>query len=296
VNSTTGYSVTTRITPLEVVKPASCPWGYNYNLRIGYDISFSGENIPSGLYTMQARISCGSQELFFDLPNGAASGEIITSANPWRGESDCATATPASLNCRNVVIEIEGVGITARNVNCSATLLPITLVAFDATLVTQGVVLRWTTAMERDNDYFTVERSTDGLAFSEVLRMSSAGNAEAVQHYEVTDPSPFEGTIYYRLRQTDLDGTTTWSDVVPVRSRNSSSTSVHPNPVEDHEMQLSGELTTGYATILDATGALVFSGKVNGRIPVAELRPGTYALHLLDVEGRHASTTKFIKQ
>ena len=49
VNSTTGYSVTTVISPLEVVRPSSCPWGYNYNLRIRYDISMSGENIPSGL-------------------------------------------------------------------------------------------------------------------------------------------------------------------------------------------------------------------------------------------------------
>lgn len=296
VNSTTGYSVTTRLTPLEVIKPASCPWGYNYNLRIGYDISFSGNNIPSGLYTMQARISCGSQQLFFDLPNGAASGEVITTADPWRGQSDCATATPASLNCRNVVIEIEGVGISARNVNCSATLLPITLVSFDANSTAQGVVLSWTTAMERDNDYFTVERSADGVVYEEVLRIPSAGNAQAVQHYAATDPTPFDGTVYYRLRQTDLDGTTTYSDVVPVRARGSASTMVHPNPVEQGDLRLSGDLTTGYATIMDGTGAVVFNDLVNGRVPVARLAAGTYALHLLDKEGRSASTTKFIKQ
>jgi len=296
VNSTTGYSVTTVISPLEVVRPSSCPWGYNYNLRIRYDISMSGENIPSGLYTMQARISCGSQQLFFDLPNGPGSGELVTSANPWRGVNDCATATPSSLDCRNVVLEIEGLGISAQQVSCNAALLPITLTSFNATLTTHGVLLDWSTAMERDNDYFSVERSEDGLVFSEVTRVPSAGASEAVQHYEAKDPTPFEGTVYYRLRQTDLDGTSTLSHVVPVLSRGRTSTSVHPNPVTESEIQLTGELITGNATILDGTGSVVFSGTVEGRIPVEGLRPGAYALHLLDSDGRSASITKFIKQ
>ncbi|MBL7985424.1 MAG: hypothetical protein JNM91_10520, partial [Flavobacteriales bacterium] len=95
--------------------------------------------------------------------------------------------------------------------------LPIELLSFQARPDGKEVRLDWSTATERDNDYFTVERSADGSQFEEVFRQPGAGNSASVLHYWGMDPWPLSGLSYYRLRQTDLDNTSTTSDVVSVR-------------------------------------------------------------------------------
>ena len=112
--------------------------------------------------------------------------------------------------------------------------LPIVLIAFDATVESQSVVLTWATASEESNDYFTVERSTDGEQFESVKDIKGKGTSLQETQYSTLDPSPIIGRSYYRLRQTDFDGTHSFSNVVRVdfepdiRPR----LVVYPNPVE----------------------------------------------------------------
>ncbi len=94
------------------------------------------------------------------------------------------------------------------SVPCSITTLPVTLLYFRA-FADDGVVrLDWATASERNNDYYSIERSVDGLGFTEVLRVHSLGNSQQQTIYDAIDSDPLLGTSYYRLRQTDTDGTT----------------------------------------------------------------------------------------
>lgn len=94
--------------------------------------------------------------------------------------------------------------------------LPIELLHFDAVNKGSAVHCAWATASERDNDHFTVERSANGTDFTEVGRVQAAGNSSSVIDYGLLDPAPFSGLSYYRLRQTDIDGTNSLSQVVPV--------------------------------------------------------------------------------
>lgn len=94
--------------------------------------------------------------------------------------------------------------------------LPIELLHFDAVRKGSVVQCAWTTASERDNDHFTVERSANGTDFTEVGRVQAAGTSSSLIDYGLLDPMPFSGLSYYRLRQTDMDGTSSLSQVVPV--------------------------------------------------------------------------------
>lgn len=94
--------------------------------------------------------------------------------------------------------------------------LPIQLLAFDAQAEGAVVECTWTTATERDNDHFTVERGTDDLAFDPIGTVPGAGNSSGMLHYGFTDARPLQGLAYYRLRQTDRDGHSTVSNAVPV--------------------------------------------------------------------------------
>ncbi len=98
--------------------------------------------------------------------------------------------------------------------------LPINLLSFTAQLQAEGVDLKWVTSSEVNNDYFTVERGQDGRNFVEVGRVAGAGNSNVERHYSFLDAEMPQATTYYRLRQTDYDGTTTVSKTIQLTPAN----------------------------------------------------------------------------
>jgi hypothetical protein len=70
---------------------------------------------------------------------------------------------------------------------------------------------------ETNNAYFAVERSTDGVQFTEILRLDGAGNTTGPVAYREHDDTPPFGTVYYRIRQTDTDGHAEASKAVAVQ-------------------------------------------------------------------------------
>lgn len=121
---------------------------------------------------------------------------------------------------------------TLANATGGSNALPIELVSFVAESREKDVELRWTTATEINNDFFTVERSRDGLHFEAVAQTAGAGNTTTLQHYKAYDLAPLNGTSFYRLRQTDFDGRSTTSDVVTVYRKGNTDFSVYPNPID----------------------------------------------------------------
>ena len=104
-----------------------------------------------------------------------------------------------------------------KNEGCTPiTALPIELVDFKAKYNGSYVALDWTTSSEINNNFFTLLRSLDAEKFEEIAKVSGAGNSNSLIHYQSKDENPLNGTIYYQLRQTDFDGKTSLSDVVPV--------------------------------------------------------------------------------
>ncbi len=94
--------------------------------------------------------------------------------------------------------------------------LPVTLVHFSAQRQCADGLLTWTTASEVRNAYFEVQRSADGVSFRALGRIGGAGTTSQSHRYQFTDVDPARyaaGTVYYRLRQVDTDGTSTYSPV-----------------------------------------------------------------------------------
>jgi hypothetical protein len=79
------------------------------------------------------------------------------------------------------------------------------------------VKLDWATASELHNDYFTVERSMDGLNWENIIQIAGAGTSTNRNDYSEVDTRPIEGLSYYRLKQTDFDGQFTYSHAVSVQ-------------------------------------------------------------------------------
>jgi len=84
--------------------------------------------------------------------------------------------------------------------------LPVQLLSFDVKQKDDAVVITWSTAAELNNNYFSVERSTDAANFTEIKQVKGAGNSNTTLEYTINDDNPLAGTSYYRLKQTDFDG------------------------------------------------------------------------------------------
>lgn len=118
-------------------------------------------------------------------------------------------------------------------ITASAT-LPISLVSFDALIIKDQVRISWKTATERNNDYFSIERSQNGKEWEEISTVSGAGNSKVIQNYSMHDIDPLSGTSYYRLKQTDYSGSFNYSDIVTVTyfaDAKADNVVIYPNPV-----------------------------------------------------------------
>ncbi|WP_157974379.1 T9SS type A sorting domain-containing protein [Lewinella sp. IMCC34183] len=125
--------------------------------------------------------------------------------------------------------------------------LPVELLYFTAVPERTSVTLRWRTASEANNDRFIVERSADGHPFTAIGTVRGQGNSQVAVDYSFVDASPITGTTYYRLRQIDLDGTESFSQVVAVAAAGAATTlqlQTYPNP-----------FTTTIAVAVTAPGA-----------------------------------------
>ena len=146
--------------------------------------------------------------------------------------------------------------------------LPIELLDFQAIAnQMKQVDLYWATATEINNDYFTIERSRDGFDFEAIEEVDGAGTTfHKSKRIEPLIKIPFIGTSYYRLKQTDFDGTFSYSDikVVNIEWNNQNDFAVYPNPMNSILNIVNKGKTKSKITIeiYDAVGHLKYSEKL----------------------------------
>jgi hypothetical protein len=99
---------------------------------------------------------------------------------------------------------------------------------FDAISDGKKVIVNWTTEGEQTSDYFTVEKSKDGIHFYTALMIKSAGNLTNVFEYTDIDYSPFSGISYYRLRQNNYFGEFSYSSISVVNCQLSKDGTIAP--------------------------------------------------------------------
>lgn len=153
--------------------------------------------------------------------------------------------------------EIVTFSVTSTGCVDCANPLPIELLEFNAIPLKSVVHLNWITASEINNDYFTIERSVDGVDFEPYAIMHGAGNSASLQYYSLVDTNPVNGLSYYRLKQTDFDGAFDYSDIKSVFFREELDLTLYPNPANS-AFELRGKhLDESVIKIVDALGQTV---------------------------------------
>jgi len=167
--------------------------------------------------------------------------------------------------------------------------LPVELIDFTARLREDMVQLDWQTATEINNDYFSIERSTDGRIFEEIDQVDGADNSQLMQAYQFIDKNPpASKNVYYRLRQVDHGGAYEYSAIKSVQMEiGSHSINIQPNPMTDQASILFGaELREEVSLSVYNTNGHLLKEMVIPRnsttfpLPVSELPEGYYLLNL----------------
>jgi len=112
--------------------------------------------------------------------------------------------------------------------------LSVELLSFVANQDMEKIQLDWSTASESNSDSFTVQRSADGILFDDVTTVPGAGNSQAKLAYTAMDYNPYTGISYYRLKQSDFDHNSSFSNVVPVNFDKQVVFAIYPNPFSSY--------------------------------------------------------------
>lgn len=176
--------------------------------------------------------------------------------------------------------------------------LPVELMYFKAKLSGNEVFLNWATAAEKNNDYFTVERSSDGKNFAAIATVKGAGNSTSMSKYSHIDKYPLAGVSYYRLRQTDYDGAFEIFNIEVIKTTAASAAttgfeikSAYPNPFSSRfsvKVQ-SEELASAELQLLRQDGTILRREQVEltegeseyGFSNLDEISPGVYIVRIL---------------
>lgn len=158
----------------------------------------------------------------------------------------------------------------------------------------QDVVLRWAIGFAQNHSHFEVLRSDDGIRFEKIGVVYTQPDNNNSTPYYFTDEEPLNGIAYYRLRQVDIDGKYTFSNVVHVRF-NSPEIVVSPNPSQGTVFIKAAQMPD-YYILTDHLGRQVQSGKpgADGRLSFENVPPGTCFLQLFYEDGNAAQVQKLI--
>ena len=244
--------------PIDGTQPAANPT-YTANNQVVYVGSNSGSVVIKGLD--------GTKDYEFQMWEYSGSGD--------------ATATDYGINYKTDVLP--------QRTRTNTTEFPIELLSFTAKNDNGNVLINWATATEIDNDFFEIERSTDAENFEVIANVPGAGYSNEVLNYSIQDNDALEGTVYYRLKQTDFNGEFTYSYVLPVQIGVKNELQISNIINTDNSISFIYNNNQGGNTLVelyDMSGRVVKSQQVSGdasqkvRMNMRGMSRGIYVLHL----------------
>lgn len=177
--------------------------------------------------------------------------------------------------------------------------LPVNFTSFTAVAQQDQSLLKWQTAQEQNSREFIVERSVDGLSYSEIGSVDAAGNSSSPSNYSFVDAAPVTGKNYYRLKETDLDNKFMYSDIRIVNFL----------AITDGEQKLVWFQTGDKAvevdlrqgnnetyTVSDISGRMIQQGQLSsGKLTISQVPGGLYFVKVITTTGKQLDTRVIVK-
>lgn len=260
----------------------STPGTMAIDLTAGSDVDFALWGPYANLATAQA--NCLTYPAPLDCSYSSSATEQMNISAVTTGQVYAVLVTNYASVIQSITLN-QATGATATT-NCS--ILPIELVSFKGKNDGLQNTLEWITASEKNNDYFTIEKSGDAINFEQLAVVAGAGNSTSTLNYSAYDDKPFDIT-YYRLKQTNYDKTFKYSGTISIdRTKDEERISnVYPNPTKEDinfdvftktKSNLLVEVINNKGEQVYKESQLVDEGNTSLKISMNDYRNGVYLL------------------
>ncbi len=257
--------------------------GATLTIGMSGNITVTTGNVVNQGLLIFAPVSCASINGGGDFHNSGVASTVIGVGAVWVGGVLINDGYwDSNVNwCAN---STGGAGsLPPKNCTTSCGPLPVIVAGFTASLdENQKVNLNWEVSLEFNNDFYTIERSTDGNNFEYVTKVDATGASQ----YEATDEFPVTGNVFYRLSQTDLNGSSVQLETQMVSDMKTISVLAFPNPCQSQlNVSMAGfDDGIDLVSICDISGKQVWQcrdipvsgGKGDLTIVCDMLQPGLY--------------------
>jgi hypothetical protein len=284
------------------LRTADCGGGSNFNLNIHnnswyqFTATATTEVFP---FTIQSGCT-GMQAVVFQITynaNGCCTGftqrSNCSSNMPTTSQNIIATGLTVGAT---YLLMVDGVGgaqcdFTIQDWNAN-NVLSIDLESFSGIEKEDHNLIQWTTVSEKNNDYFTLYRSYDGVDWEAVNTVKGAGTSSNFAHYELQDFDVRVGFVYYRLKQTDFDGKSSMTNIIALnrKTEDSGIITIYPNPSSGGNVtiDLYTKNNDGTMQIFSVEGKIVFEKSIIGKgahsvyYDMSQLKRGVYTVKYSD--------------
>jgi uncharacterized repeat protein (TIGR01451 family) len=277
-------------------------------VTIGIDCSNSDLGISStafctdGIYQVVALLSGGVAPYTYTVTFEDGSSSLS-------GESDGTNALEFSSTLGYTIVMSDALGCQFTH-DTYASLIPcqtvaVELLSYTGEVMDNGNLLRWITASEINNDYFTLQHSTDGINYKPIAQIKGNGNSAATHAYQFLHQDAPSGISYYALSQTDFDGTVHHEGTVTLMRRQSQLAIVNVQPIPASTVMVAtfaaAQAGETNISLYDVAGKLAHTETINAingnnqvTIDVNNLAAGIYLMTIQN--GSDISTLKVVKQ
>jgi hypothetical protein len=257
-------------------------------------------------------IACYGGGLGFQIGFFSGTCGSLTNDGCSSGSGGTVSATYSSQTAGTVLyVGLDGNAGSNCNFDISASntiVLPVKLINLGAIYNTDKNVvdISWSTLSEENNDFFTIEKSIDGVNFKPIGKVEGNGNSSSPIEYSLRDVSPSNNqVVYYKLLQTDFNGETTQSGLVSVKTKTIESTHLIQNPIVNKaELKIESLSNQNVSiNVYNITGNIVgtfkqelYKGNNYMALDLSNLSEGLYMLNIIDENNRIINQIKLIKR
>jgi hypothetical protein len=263
------------------------------DISAGADIDFA----IWGPYTnlSNAKAACSTYPLPKDCSFSASNTEQLNVSGTLTGEVYVLLVTNFASMVQ--VININQSSSAVATTNCGIVALPVGLTSFAIAMDHNLARLNWSTASEVNNDFFEIQRSSEGTLWETIGLRKGAGNSTAPQLYELEDKKPLRGLSYYRLKQVDFDGTVNFSPPRSLVNSPELDFRVYPLPAKEIARINTNNKLVDRIEVVDILGTpmLVDQAMENGEyvLSIAHLQSGVYSVGIYT--GEQKTVRRLIK-
>lgn len=174
-------------------------------------IYVNGVLVANGAFTNAFNSSTGDASIGGETAAGETANRFNGDLDEVRVANGALTADwiTTEYNNQNNPSAFYSMSSQANSSDLCLVLLPVELMSFSLANKPAEIQIYWSTKSEINNDYFTVQKSLNGSDWDELTKINGAGNSSVMLTYSTIDSNPYQGVSYYRLIQTDFDGTQT---------------------------------------------------------------------------------------